>query len=127
MDDPDEEAPFERPHGGLEHGYTPPDQRRRKPLPRKDELGPSFNEMLYIQVGLGIVVLLLLAWFIFHIIQEKRKNEAAGREVAALVPPLNLITAVESLRMPDHEDENGLIEPCLMPNRQPHTERQRPG
>ncbi len=71
----------EEPHGrhGLEHGYTPPDQRRRKPLHRKDDFGPKFDETLYVQIGLGVVVLILLLWFLYHIIQEKKKNDSIRR------------------------------------------------
>lgn len=92
MDRSDDDLPFEHHHEGLEHGYTPPDQRRRKPLHRKD-LTPHFNETLYIQIGLGIAVFLLLAWFVFHIIQEKRRNEAVDQRSSLQIMPQGKVTA----------------------------------
>jgi hypothetical protein len=79
MSDYDTDEPHD--HHGLEHGYTPPDQRRRKALHRKDDLGPKFDETLYVQIGLGVVVLFLLLWFLYHIIQEKKNDNIRRGEL----------------------------------------------
>jgi len=84
MSEHDTEEPHE--HHGLEHGYTPPDQKRRKALHRKDDFGPKFDETLYVQIGLGIVVVFLLLWFLYHIIQEKKKNSNIQRSELKVDP-----------------------------------------
>lgn len=77
MDKSDYNEPIEK--HGLEHGYTPPDHKRRKPLRRSEKLSRRDDEMLYVQAGLGAVVLLLLLWFIYHIYQEKQRNHTIKR------------------------------------------------
>ena len=79
MDDSDEIEPHDEEKHGLEHGYTPPDYKRRKPLRRTENLSRRYDEMLYVQIGLGAVVLLLLLWFVYHIYKEKQRNQSIDR------------------------------------------------
>lgn len=77
MHESDDNEPMEK--HGLEHGYTPPDHKRRKPLRRSEKLSRRDDEILYVQIGLGAVVLLLLLWFVYHIYKEKQRNESIKR------------------------------------------------
>ena len=85
MDNSDE-IEHEEKHG-LEHGYTPPDYKRRKPLRRSENLSRRYDEMLYVQVGLGVVVLLLVLWFVYHIYKEKEADRSIQRSRLEQVTP----------------------------------------
>lgn len=95
MEDSDDIEPTEK--HGLEHGYTPPDQKRRKPLRRSENLIRRYDEMLYVQIGLGAVVLLLLLWFIYHIYKEKERDSSIQR------------SGLEQIVTPDQRADVGFV------------------
>lgn len=71
-------------------GYTPPEDRRRRGLHRKNQVGPSIHSGPILMVVFGIAALILLVWFLYNIAQERRKmleetNDTLGFRIERVI------------------------------------------
>lgn len=54
-------------------GYTPPEDRRRRGLHRKDQAHPNLHSGPILMFGLIVAALILVIWFLYKVGIERRK------------------------------------------------------